>query len=235
MKWLKLIAIVLLCVGALTPLQAQSLAGFNLNNYKWWIYTRADVKLNTQNISRKKIKLYRSSGGDDYMLKSPFLDCSKARFVRVEFDYWTENYNQPTYSLAKSTPIVELIDMQGKSLVSKPCVLDSAQLMHKLVVFLEVPLQAVSTSLRVQFSAPDGDYNSNGAVHQAWIAGSATSSNVIVGDINGDDYVDVDDATMVVKMMLGILPVDANKADLNHDSRVDVSDVTALVNIILSR
>ena len=51
--------------------------------------------------------------------------------------------------------------------------------------------------------------------------------------MNHDGKVNVSDVTALINMILGILPVDKDRADINADGKVNVSDVTALINIIL--
>ena len=62
-------------------------------------------------------------------------------------------------------------------------------------------------------------------------------SDVLVGDINEDGFVDVSDVTAVISVALGMSPVEQSvidKCDLNDDGIVDVSDVTILISIALS-
>ena len=53
------------------------------------------------------------------------------------------------------------------------------------------------------------------------------------GDVNGDGRVNVSDVSTLINMILGIEPVNKERADVNGDDKVNVSDVTALINIIL--
>ena len=53
------------------------------------------------------------------------------------------------------------------------------------------------------------------------------------GDVNGDGRVNVSDVTALVNMILGVTPMNKERADVNGDDKVNVSDVTALINIIL--
>ena len=67
------------------------------------------------------------------------------------------------------------------------------------------------------------------------IAGDLTEQPLI-GDINGDNAIDVRDVTSMISYILGAtLPgFDKEYADLNNDDNVNVQDVTALINMILN-
>ena len=57
----------------------------------------------------------------------------------------------------------------------------------------------------------------------------------VVGDLNGDEVVDIDDVNLLINVILG--KVDGalqDKADLNGDSAVDIDDLNILLNIMLS-
>ena len=43
----------------------------------------------------------------------------------------------------------------------------------------------------------------------------------------------VSDVSALINMILGMTPMDKERADVNGDGRVNVSDVSALINIIL--
>ena len=58
--------------------------------------------------------------------------------------------------------------------------------------------------------------------------------NVVLGDVNGDNNVDVDDVTALIAAVLSGTPVDPTAADVNGDNLIDVDDVTALIARILS-
>ena len=59
--------------------------------------------------------------------------------------------------------------------------------------------------------------------------------NINLGDVNGDESIDVTDVTMLVNYILGNTNGGfiVDNADINQDGEIDVTDVTALVNIIL--
>ena len=64
----------------------------------------------------------------------------------------------------------------------------------------------------------------------------AKGSSTILGDVNGDGYVNVTDVTLLVNNLLGFENASfvAANADLNGDNDITVTDVTALVNLILT-
>tara|TARA_B100001175_G_scaffold60215_1_gene48866 strand:- start:583 stop:1296 length:714 start_codon:yes stop_codon:yes gene_type:complete len=61
----------------------------------------------------------------------------------------------------------------------------------------------------------------------------AFDQEVILGDINGDEILNVLDVILVVNMALGTDEVDLN-GDMNDDGGINVLDIVLLVNIILS-
>ena len=54
----------------------------------------------------------------------------------------------------------------------------------------------------------------------------------IIGDINSDDVINIQDIVLVVSLVLNNEYI--YQADLNSDSIVDILDIVQLVNIILS-
>ena len=65
--------------------------------------------------------------------------------------------------------------------------------------------------------APDGNY---------------CPGNNILGDINGDQVVNVLDVILTVNMILGTSEIDYN-ADLNNDGGINIQDVILIINIII--
>ena len=57
--------------------------------------------------------------------------------------------------------------------------------------------------------------------------------NSVVGDINGDEVVNVLDVIQLVNMALGSQEINYNTADLNNDGIVNVLDIVLVVNIAL--
>ena len=59
------------------------------------------------------------------------------------------------------------------------------------------------------------------------------TSSLILGDINGDQTLNVLDVILVVNMALGNTEADLN-GDMNSDGLINILDVVLLVNIILA-
>ncbi|MBQ3731333.1 MAG: dockerin type I repeat-containing protein, partial [Muribaculaceae bacterium] len=55
------------------------------------------------------------------------------------------------------------------------------------------------------------------------------------GDVNGDEKVDIDDATMLINYLLGE-PLEINQDNANCDGEegIDIGDATALINFLLN-
>lgn len=64
-----------------------------------------------------------------------------------------------------------------------------------------------------------------------------TASTILMGDVNGDGKVDVEDVVAIVNKILGTPDDNFNEAaaDINGDGKIDVDDVVAVVNIILQQ
>ena len=58
-------------------------------------------------------------------------------------------------------------------------------------------------------------------------------ASIILGDMNGDDNLNVLDVIIIVNMVLGNAEIDLN-GDMNGDNGVNILDVVLLVNIILN-
>jgi hypothetical protein len=66
---------------------------------------------------------------------------------------------------------------------------------------------------------------------------NVTTSDILMGDVDGSGKVDVTDVTAVISKILGKNPQPFNEAaaDVKADGIIDVSDVTAIINIILGK
>jgi Thiol-disulfide isomerase and thioredoxins len=76
---------------------------------------------------------------------------------------------------------------------------------------------------------------------QAWVAGwleilseEDPPAPVLVGDANGDGSIDVSDALMILRMAMGIMPVDnVALVDINDNGSVDVGDAVTVLRIAM--
>jgi hypothetical protein len=62
------------------------------------------------------------------------------------------------------------------------------------------------------------------------------TSPFLLGDVNGDGFVNISDAVCLVNYILGQNPNPFvnEAADINSDSEINISDVVALVGLILN-
>ena len=62
------------------------------------------------------------------------------------------------------------------------------------------------------------------------------TSDVVLGDVNGDGSVKIGDVTALINSLLSEDASDISLAvaDCNHDGKVSIGDVTALINYLLS-
>lgn len=91
----------------------------------------------------------------------------------------------------------------------------------------QLPLAADGTEKAFQIPAGEWHFDLNLGERTLTI-----TSNKLIGDINGDEKVDVSDVTELINYIL--VGYHDPAADLNGDGTVNVSDVTTLINIILN-
>jgi len=85
----------------------------------------------------------------------------------------------------------------------------------------------------------DGDAGSGGSLVEAAVDDfliEYLSDNVgVLGDINGDESIDVLDVVLLVNMILGSEIPNYFTADINNDGLINVQDIITLINIILEQ
>lgn len=62
-----------------------------------------------------------------------------------------------------------------------------------------------------------------------------TLDSVIVGDVNNDSVVDIDDVNMIINIILGKIQTSPLNPDVNGDTVIDVDDVSFVINVILNK
>lgn len=65
--------------------------------------------------------------------------------------------------------------------------------------------------------------------------GEIIEEGAVMGDVTGDNKVDVEDVNKVINVILGIITDSEQKdiCDVNNDSKVDVEDMNGIINLIL--
>ena len=99
----------------------------------------------------------------------------------------------------------------------------------------------LTNDMQFKFIAEDlfyeGDAGSGGSLVEAalddFLIEYIMSSSGVLGDVNGDQVVDVLDVVLVVNMVLGVDSPNYALADINNDNQVNVQDIILLLNIIL--
>jgi len=92
-------------------------------------------------------------------------------------------------------------------------------------------IETTDTGWRVVITVVSGDLQ----VATSYVIDCVNKSTNLVGDVNGDGTVDVQDVTALIAYILGDKPIgfiEAN-ANINGDNTIDVQDVTALISKIL--
>ena len=85
---------------------------------------------------------------------------------------------------------------------------------------------------------PEGIYNaslnisSNASAAISYPITLTSTSDIILGDLNGDAVINVVDIVQLVNIALGLSP-EITAADVNEDGIINVLDVIQLVNIVL--
>jgi hypothetical protein len=139
--------LLLLLVFAAFLAQAKTLAVFDQTNYSGWNYTRTSVALNTDNISKNNIKLFKGTDGKDYTLISPAIDCTGYKALKITLNWYATTYDNENYDLNIANPTVEMIT---DSVVNFNVItLTKAMLGHTDVVSLEIPNGLKSVCIRI--------------------------------------------------------------------------------------
>ncbi len=61
------------------------------------------------------------------------------------------------------------------------------------------------------------------------------SSNIMIGDVNGDGNINISDVTLLINIVLnGGLVADYEAGDVNGDGNINISDITLLINMVLN-
>ena len=86
------------------------------------------------------------------------------------------------------------------------------------------------TTLRVENALLNNE--TGGTIIPATIDGSITVERWLLGDLNHNDRLDTGDATLVLRMVVGLTPTDM-LGDMNDNGRIDTGDATIILRIIV--
>ena len=103
----------------------------------------------------------------------------------------------------------------------------------------------LSSDVQFRFTAEDifheGEFGSGGSIVEAavddiLICSIGASTDILLGDVNFDDNIDILDVVIIVNFALNVTePTEAQfySADLNSDGVIDILDIVNIINIIL--
>ena len=82
----------------------------------------------------------------------------------------------------------------------------------------------------------DGDESVWSNIQHVTIVASDDNDDLLLGDVNGDHEVDINDVTTLINYVLGYptSPFDADAADYNKDKEININDITALIHFLLT-
>jgi CubicO group peptidase (beta-lactamase class C family) len=89
-----------------------------------------------------------------------------------------------------------------------------------------------SNNIGVILLSNSSNYNAIVEIENAIFNFAEETDFAVIGDVNGDEIINIQDIVLVVNFILNSLYSDL--ADLNSDSTVDILDIVQLVNIILN-
>ena len=176
------------------------------------------------------------------VLTSPVIDLSNEETVMLSYYRWFTNNlgdNPSTDSW-----IVEITDDAGGNWVDLENTIISDNSWSKKLFFLNDYIDLTSL-VQLRFSAEDtfhdGEFGSGGSIVEAALDeinffSISDGVQIIPGDVNFDDSVDVLDAVLVINFVLGFAEPSSNEyiaSDVNTDGVLDILDIVLIINLIL--
>ena len=210
------------CVMMSAAEAVDTLAYFGLNSFEGWTYSRSDIELSRDNISRLRIRLYKNQGVD-YTLTSPVVDCTGCDSLVVRVGYVTDITG---YTVSKLS-LTFTVKNGSDEVVAQATVAAQKDVVEQMVearMCLPMGISAVN----VNVAALSADINNNGAVRSILIY----SPTHVTGDVNGDDKVDIADINCIIDLILA--SEFAPNGDVNGDGKVDIADINVIIDMILT-
>ena len=176
------------------------------------------------------------------VLTSPIIDLSNEERVMLSYYRWFTNNlgdNPSTDSW-----IVEITDDAGGNWVDLENTIISDNSWSKKLFFLNDYIDLTSL-VQLRFSAEDtfhdGEFGSGGSIVEAALDeinffSISDGVQIMPGDVNFDDSVDVLDAVLVINFVLGFAEPSSNEyiaSDVNTDGVLDILDIVLIINLIL--
>jgi len=180
--------------------------------------------------------------GGATILTSPLIDLSGEDQVMLTYYRWYTNNlgDNPSTDIWK----VQASDDGGNSWTSLESTNLSNNSWSKQIFFLEDYIN-LSSNVQFRFTAEDifheGEFGSGGSIVEAavddiLICSIGASTDILLGDVNFDDHIDILDVVIIVNFALNVTePTEAQfySADLNSDGVIDILDIVNIINIIL--
>ena len=104
----------------------------------------------------------------------------------------------------------------------------------------------LSSDVQLRFTAEDvyydGEFGSGGSIVEAavddiLIYSIGASTDILLGDVNFDDNIDILDIVIIVNFALNVAEPTEDQfysADINSDGVIDILDIVNVINIIMS-
>ena len=175
-------------------------------------------------------------------LTSPLIDLSNETQVMLSYFRWFTNNlgDNPSTDLW----VVELSDDGGNSWVNLENTNISNNSWSRKLFFLEDYID-LTALIQVRFSAEDvyhdGEFGSGGSIVEAALDeinffSIGYENDIMLGDVNFDQSVDVLDAVLVINFVLAFAEPTSDEytaSDVNTDGVIDILDIVLIINLIL--
>lgn len=226
---------IILMVGILAVFitGAQEVPQFTSTDYDGWTYNNPTVTLDKYSMADGKIRLYTSNDSTVFTLISTTFSCQGIDSITATVNWYTEAYNDNRFDLNRAALTLVIEDANSVPLDSVTCVPNTPNTRnHTLVLKIAAPRGV--TAARMRFVSWTGDYVSCGAIKRAVFTTTATSDDVLHGDVDSNGTIDPADISALIDYLLNGTPVNEENADVNNDGSIDPSDISDLIDLLLN-
>lgn len=233
----KTIFLLLMAVACWLGVLAQELPQFKSGSYEGWVYNNPNVVVDGSNVSGGKIALYTNSQGLVLTLTSPVFSCQGMDSIAATVIWYMPGVNRPGFDINKTALTMAIDDDCGQPIDSVTCVAPLLESQQTLSLTLAVPQGLQQAKLR--FVSWNADVVNCGAIKRALFTAITGSSHedVMPGDVDGDNFVNINDVTVLINYLLTSSSegVNLQGADVDGNGIINISDVTDLINYLLTR